>query len=248
VACRHLHAPCTSMLTDWACRYVVFSEILNVDAMGSFRKASLSGKVHKSNNVDSLAVHHLPCPPCFADAWSYRLATACFFGGVLATALLDVVVHRIMLLAAKHQRRHKRTSSQGSSDDDGSEGAGLMMQGAVPSDALPAIAEECQRCGCIAKSCSGKCGAQDVEMGSVGAASRPACCSSPEACCRGNPNCCGACCDGDANCCGPTALPCSTGAGGASVDVLPGTVSALPRQQQHYGSHTSRPASILAPN
>ncbi|KAI3426296.1 hypothetical protein D9Q98_008669 [Chlorella vulgaris] len=182
--------------------YVVFSEILNVDAMGSFRKASLS------------------------DAWSYRLATACFFGGVLATALLDVVVHRIMLLAAKHQRRHKRTSSQGSSDDDGSEGAGLMMQGAVSSDALPAIAEECQRCGCITKSCSGKCGAQDVEMGNVGAASRPACCSSPEACCRGNPNCCGACCDGDVNCCGPTALPCSTGAGGASVDVLPGTATA----------------------
>ncbi|KAL4433231.1 hypothetical protein ABPG77_003279 [Micractinium sp. CCAP 211/92] len=61
--------------------FVVFTEILMVDSYGAWQAASFSANA------------------------AYRLSFACFFGGVLITAALDVAVHALMHRAARHRQQ-----------------------------------------------------------------------------------------------------------------------------------------------
>ena len=140
-----------------------------------------------------------PAPACLPPAVSasYRLATACFFGGILFTALLDACVHAMMHWAARRRRRvaskrsppgsastadlvHSRASpaASDSGEEGGGGGGGEAPPGKLAGATQPRL--RCSSCAAIyaARSAAGEAvegsgdeKEMDVEMGSIAAAS-----------------------------------------------------------------------------
>lgn len=185
-------------------RYVVFAEIFTNDSQRSFQKGG------------------------YSEVASYRLTTLCFFAGMLLTAGLDVAVHKLMHLAGERKRQQSGgRGEQHGSDETGSQAE--LITTPLASHQPGALELQPPRCICGEDPCV--CDAdKDLESGSgsgklaAGAPRTALCCTSPETCCRKNPDCCGACCAAqDPHCCGPTAG--MAPAGDAAEDIAAGTVS-----------------------
>ncbi|PRW59678.1 zinc transporter [Chlorella sorokiniana] len=207
--------------------YVVFTEILMVECNDLFHQAGYS--------VDA----------------SYRLATICFFGGVLLTALLDAFVHLMMHWAAKRRRRVQGGRAGGPSCCSASGEETAHDACALPGIASPASSEcgeehpiALRRGGCVAQpvqlcaSCAaldaanakeqaastGDSKESEMEMGSIAGGSKDAmaaAASPTRISVRRQP-----CCAGNPDCCGPTARCYNTGVGPAAAEIVPGTEAA----------------------
>lgn len=178
---------------------------------------------------------------------SYRLATVCFFGGVLLTALLDIAVHAMLHWAA-HRRRRVEGGS-GSSGPPCCSGAGdphsTAELAAFASPASSECGEElpfavqhsysdaqqphlCSVCAATDAAHSKQQGSisggreSEMEMGRIETASKaPPAAASLRIQVRRLP-----CSAGNPGCCGPTALCHSSGMGLAAADIAPGTEAA----------------------
>lgn len=231
------------------CRYVSMTEILMQNSLQHFDQAGYSGEneglvaseagcslgamhAHHACSAPPNSLHRTCAPLPSADA-AFRLAVACFAGGVLATALLDLGVHKLMHWG--NVRRQRRIASNCTS---GCQMDGCSQMDLAPADgsttavlavALPGTADPPQHCCCAcgAAGTSSGGGGESSDSGSekdLEMASHSALASTPGACrCQ--------CHEGGGvmcteECCGPTARRINTGAGLAADQIVPGTEAA----------------------
>ncbi|PSC70347.1 Cycloartenol synthase isoform B [Micractinium conductrix] len=173
--------------------YVVFTEIFSRKAFESFLEAGSS------------------------RAGAYRLATACFFGGILMTALLDACVHAIMHWAARHQ--HHRVAAHAASQAALVAAAAPQQQPAAAGEVALSMVDSSSRGRQLAArdasmaGCSGGGSEKDLESGEGSGDSRDSSSNSrkPIMVTRGQGS-------------GRSARWVNAGVGEAACDIAPGTV------------------------
>lgn len=178
---------------------------------------------------------------------SYRLATICFFGGVLMTGLLDACVHAMMHWAARRKRRVDGGRAGPPCCSDEGTAHDMCASPGIVSPASSECGEEhpialrhhscaeqpkqlCSSCAAIdaayakeaaASTSEGSQRESEMEMGSLSFAGKEVAATPPRISVRRQP-----CCAGNPDCCGPTARCYNTGGGPAAADIVLGTEAA----------------------